>query len=79
MWFALEPVGVRGWMTNNGLYDLCLGRKFEVVDSATHILLDLGGVLSQCCSSLDEQLAQALGGAEVILKAEVDLVVEFHH
>jgi hypothetical protein len=66
-------------MTDNGLYDLCLRRKFEVVGSAMHILLDLGGVLSQCCSSLDEQLVQALGGAEAILKVAVDAIVEFHH
>jgi hypothetical protein len=68
-------------MTDNGLYDLCLRRKFEVVGSAMHILLDLGGVLSQCCSSPDEQLVQALGGAEAILKFEVeaDVIVEFHH
>ena len=81
MWFVLELVGVRGWMTSNDLYDLCLGEKFEAVDSAMHILLDLGGVLSQCCSSRDEQLVQALGGAEVILKVEVevDVIVEFHH
>jgi hypothetical protein len=66
-------------MTDNGLCDLCLGRKFEVVDSAMHILLDLGGVLSQCCSSLDEQLVQAPGGAEAIWKFEVDVIAEFHH
>jgi hypothetical protein len=66
-------------MTDNGLYDLCLGRKFGVVDSAMHILLDLGAVLSQCCSSPDEQLVRALGGAEAILKVEVDVIVEFHH
>jgi hypothetical protein len=66
-------------MIDNGLYDLYLGRKFEVVDSVMHILLDLGGVLTQCCSSPDEQLVQAPGGAEAILKVEVDVIVEFHH